>query len=298
MRHLVLNPGVLSPLRFIISRALVVMVIVTVLSIPPCIGAGDPVVRTLSSGQGWVNWERLVAKGVGHGVLPGDVENEIEAERIARSAAFMDACRNLLSVLNGICVNGETNVKDLVARSDDLRRAMDGFVRDARVVCKRQLPDRSYEVILQVPITGKGGLISLLESPILEGNTTEARIGEGKYSGLIVDATELAVEPALCPTVLDASGSDVYGCQKVTPSLAVEFGVAAYVSSVGRALKSSRVGRNPLVVKALKSGPRFPTDIILSEEDATRVREADSRSGFLSRCHVVIAIGPNDSGPP
>jgi hypothetical protein len=57
-----------------------------------------------------------------------------------------------------------------------------------------------------------------------------------------------------------------------------------------QALKSPRIGAHPLVVKAVRRGPKLATDIILSNADAERIRNADAKSGFLGRCAVSILL--------
>ena len=77
--------------------------------------------------------------------------------------------------------------------------------------------------------------------------------GKQKYTGLIVSAPGLGAKPAMFPQVLDGpSGLQVFGPNHVGKKYAIEKGVVGYAPSVQKAMGHERVGKNPLVVKAIK----------------------------------------------
>jgi outer membrane protein FlgP len=80
------------------------------------------------------------------GVPPGQVR--LMAERAAKD----DAYRNLLERVKGVRVEGETTVQDFVAQSDVVRTRVDGILRGARVISSRVMPDKTYEVVLEVRV--------------------------------------------------------------------------------------------------------------------------------------------------
>ena len=249
--------------------------------------AGDPTVENTSAG--WINWDRQVIKAVGHGVLPGDAENEAQARLMARSAAIADAYRNLAMVTKGVRVTGDTCVKNYVTESDEVRLKVEGFIRGGEIISEKQLSDRSFEVILEAPLTGDEGLYAGLSSALpCEGESATGT--DGRFTGLLIDARGCDVKPAMSPKVYDEDGNEVYGTVNCSPDYAIEVGIAGYPRSMEQALKSPRLGAKPLVIKAAKRGPKFATDVLISNADAARVRDADSRSGFLGRCGVSILL--------
>ena len=255
------------------------------------LAAESPTTEKIEGANGWINWERQALKAVGHGILPGDAESEAQAALMARAAAIADAYRNLASVANGVRVTGETYVKNFVTKSDEVRLKVEGFIRGAEIVSEKQLPDRSFEVILQAPLAGRNGLISGISSEILPGSQSVPE-SAGKPTGLIVDARGLGVKPAMSPKVYDEDGKEVYGTVAISPDYAIEVGIAAYPRSMAQALKSPRAGSQPLVVKALRRGPKFATDVVVSNADADRIRDADRAARILARCSVCILLGP------
>lgn len=250
-----------------------------------------PQIEEFDTAKGWINWDRQVVKAIGYGVLPGDVESEAQARLMGRAAAIADAYRHLAMAVSGVRVAGETCVRNFVTESDEVRMKVEGFVCGAHIVSERELPDRSFEVILQVPVVGRDGLMSNLASEILPYGQAAPDSGEDTPTGLIIDARGLGVKPAMSPKVYDQAGREVYGTVKVSPDYAIEVGVAAYPRSMEQALKSPRAGSDPLIVKALRRGPKFATDVVVSDSDAARIREVDRRTGILSRCQVSILIG-------
>jgi len=270
--------------------AILLTALLGLLSVPAC--ADNSSVENLPSSSGWINWDRQVVKAVGHGILPGDAQSEAQAALMARSAAIADAYRNLAMVINGVRVTGETYVRNFVTESDEVRLKVEGFIRGAEIVSEKQLSDRSFEVILQVPLVGEKGLVSELASELLPEETAPPETTGDGPTGLIIDARGLGVKPAISPKVYDEDGREVYGTVKVSPDFAIEVGIAAYPRSMDQALKSQRTGARPLTVMALRRGPKFATDVIVSNSDAARIREADRRTGILPRCAVSILLNP------
>lgn len=250
--------------------------------------ADDPTTERTSGG--WINWEKQMIKAVGHGVLPGDADNPAQAKLMARQAAIADAYRNMASVTKGVRINGQTSVKNFMTESDEVRLKVDGFIRGAEIVSEKQLEDRSYEVILQSPLTGVDGLISGLRGELLTANPdTSAPLGD--VTGLLIDARGLGVQPAMSPKVYDEDGTEIYGTVHCSADYAIETGIAGYPRSMDYALKSDRVGAHPLIAKGLSKGPKFATDVVISNADAARIKSAAASSGFLARCKVAILLG-------
>lgn len=109
------------------------------------------------------------------------------------------------------------------------------------------------------------------------------------YTGLIVDASQTDVQPAMSPKIYDPDGSEVYGSADVEREFVLRYGVAGYVRDVKKAIGNKRVKGNPLLIKAKKS-PKT-SDLIISEEDAELLRALDARQTFLREARVVIVIG-------
>ncbi|MFB3894751.1 MAG: LPP20 family lipoprotein [bacterium] len=93
---------------------------------------------------------RATGLGAPPPIRPGTPPGQVRL--LAERAAKADAYRNLLERVKGVRVEGETTVQDFVAKSDIVRTRVDGVLRGARVISSRVLPDKTYEVILEVRI--------------------------------------------------------------------------------------------------------------------------------------------------
>ena len=81
----------------------------------------------------------------------------------AMRAATVVAQRELLEILEGLRLYGETTVKDGMLQSDSIRTSVEGVVRGA-VKCGEKYHDsRGYaEVCMRVHIRGKGGMYDVI----------------------------------------------------------------------------------------------------------------------------------------
>lgn len=276
-------------MRLVATSAAVLTLVTVLLSLST---NASPSVEQFEAFHGWVNWERQVIKAVGHGMLPGDVESQSEAKLVARECALADARRNLESVALAVRVTGETPVKKLATDSAMVKSAISEAVRCARLISDRQLPDRSFEVILQMGLAGEQGLISCVRDELFSSSASPLDRETDEPSGLIIDARGLGVRPAVSPRVFAEDGTQLYGAGFVCAEAAIEKGIADYPESIPRAMKSGRTGLKPMVVNAIRRGPRLATDVVVSDADAARISRADASAGVLSGCRVSIVIGP------
>lgn len=251
-----------------------------------------------SQTNGWVNWDRQVIKAIGHGVAPKGVDDPAQAKLMTRAAAVADAYRNLAMVVNGVKVDGKTSVKNYVAESDEVRLRVQGMIRGADIVSEKQGIDGTYEIVLQLPMTGANGLVSGLSLVLPDCNKMAESTGEidvskpsdTKPSGLIIDARGIGASPAISPKIYDEDGKEVYGTLQVSPDAAIEVGIAGFPKSMAEAMKSTRTGADPLVIKALRRGEKYATDVVVSNADASKIREADARTNILPQCRVSIVL--------
>lgn len=120
--------------------------------------------------------------------------------------------------------------------------------------------------------------------------TSTGALSSGDYSGLIVDARGLGVRPAMSPRILDEKGNEVYGSSFVGREYAIQQGMAGYAKSPEQAAESDRVEGRPLQIKAKDVSGQAKTDIIVSNEDAQRIRAAAANSEILKQCRVMIVL--------
>ena len=174
-----------------------------------------------------INWEEgyLLATGKGK-IVKGDPLGLIKGRR----AAIVDAQGKALQGMDGIRVEGEKIAGDL-----GMEYYLKGIVAGGNIVKEWREGDE-YFVQLKVPIFGVNGLTGLLLDPDSEGPYSYLNKNSGSeipqnlpYSGIVIDAAGLGVQPSVFVAVYDEDGNILYSKNKVDPGAVKDMGMASFV---------------------------------------------------------------------
>ena len=246
-------------------------------------------------GKGQINWEADVIEAVGFSA-PG------QSAAAARIAAKVDAQRILVEMLNGVQVDANTTVKNAILESDVIATKVSGLLKGARMVKAKQMPDGSFQVVMQVRMYGKDSLAGALEEKIAPATpqplpepspayVPPVVAAPRQYTGVVVDASGLGLERSMGPMVYDTDGRVIYGNMYVDHSYVVQNGLVDYAASPG-AIElvdngQSRAGNDPVRVKAVSLRDNNH-NIVISTVDGDAILAAAGKTGFLLQCKVVI----------
>ena len=92
------------------------------------------------------------ARGIG--VPSSKHKNPTLARTLAARAAQADAMRNLVQEIQGAQIDSKTTVKDFVTENDQVNVQVNSFLRGARIIDKREMPDGAVEVEMEVEVPG------------------------------------------------------------------------------------------------------------------------------------------------
>ncbi len=257
--------------------------------------------------QGTIDWgqdsnSKITAVGIG---LP-----DSRGMAMSRLAAIMDAQRNLLGIIKGVQVDSDTLMEELIVKSDTVKRSIGGLLQGAQVVDEGANADGSYYVRMSVPLYGATGSVAAAALPEITKNITPqpiptvnikktplkeveiVQVKSATYTGVVVDASGMGLEPTFSPVIYDTNGRAIYGISNIDPDLAISSGMVGYAKNVENAAVNSRAATNPLVVKAVtvKGGSNSvnPVNVVVTPEDADRILLANESSGMLGKCAVVF----------
>lgn len=231
---------------------------------------------------GAIDWTTRTIKCKGQ-ASPNPNATSISAARIgAERAAKLDAMRNILETLKGVEVAGAKTAADAMT-DPGVRTRVTGMIKNFIVTDTRYYSDGGVEVDVQMPLDG---LVGALVPEAAKAAATPASAPTS--TGLVVDASDLKVSPALAPRVIDESGKEVYGPAEADPAK-VKDGMAAYAKDLSSAQKDPRVGSQPTTVKAMSVSKDSPSDIVISNDDAKKARDAKLADG-----NVVIVVPPTE----
>ena len=243
---------------------------------------------------GVIDWSNGIIEAIGIGFPPPNPTNVALARAAAKTAAVTAARQNLHEILTGVRIDSGTLVKDLVARSNHILKAIQGFLQKAEVVGFSYRQDGSVEATAAMKLTPPLIEILLPTSiqdihPIHQPGATAKEKGE-VYTGLVLDCRGLKVSPAMVLRILDEDGHEVYGATYVSREHAVRHGMVEYTKDLNEAQRSKRVRDRPLTVKGIRTAGSGLSEIVISNADAGCIRRAASNLSFLQKCRVIIVL--------
>ena len=128
-----------------------------------------------------IDWRNKVVTVTGEGVAPTDGQNYTQTKGLASRAAQADAYRKLGEMVNGVRVEGETTVENMLTTKDTIKLKVTATIRGAKILKETFLSDGGYRVTMQVPIFGvsnslasavfeKNYVVEPFPEPVFEGN--------------------------------------------------------------------------------------------------------------------------------
>ena len=245
------------------------------------------------------NWNTNIIQVTGMGVSnPAMAISPAHAAMQARRAAVADAYRQLAEALNGVQVDSETTVEQMILTSDVVKTRISAVIRGAQIVSEGELSGGGYSVTMELPLFGgNGGLAeTVIERPtVIESfpapapnyrpPVIENRPSRGGYTGLVIDCRGLGrLNPVMSPVIKDARGQKIYGHKNLDYDRIIREGMASYAQDMSQA---GRAGSNPLVVSAIALDDHNANPV-LSAEDADYVLHENNQSHFLDNIAVVF----------
>lgn len=229
------------------------------------------------------------------------------------------ALRNLALAIRAIPVTATTTVKSYVTESGTVETKLAAVLQSARTVAETVGKEGITTITVEIPLYGPRSVAAaVLAEVILDPRDLHANVPEprpearpapralphkqplpltpprdrGPFTALVVDCRGLGVQAALSPKLYDTSGHELYGPLRVDIDAAIAGGVVGYPRSVEEVLKGKRTGARPLSVRALRTKGSDKVDVVLSNDDALRVIQADQQAGFLAQCRVLLLCDP------
>lgn len=249
---------------------------------------------------GYVNWSQgiLVVKSTVDAATPTN------SDSISDAAIREQLTRKIFQSLSHICVDAHHSLWDIININPEIQDKLNRIARTTPIHARGNTENGTVEMAIRLQLYG-GFSQLMLPSGIRQVESIKA-IGDGPavakggggavspedaaeeiYTGLIVDARNIGVQPALVPVLVDENNSEVYGAAFVSREFAVQQGMCGYARFM-READSRRVGQHPLMIKGMRRSSRGPCDIVISNSDAAKLRSASAHLAFLKQCRVVI----------
>jgi len=250
-------------------------------------------ISAVNSELGRVEWTKngpiVYSKGIGaiNPQMPMAVQRPAVIE-----AAKVVGLRNVLEIIKGININSETTVENHMLSDDIIVKSAQGKIKNYEVGEPHYYSDGTVEVEIKVYLYQNKELMKdlLPMKDIGKKDLKKSSKSSDAYTGIIVDCSDFTLLPALTVNVKDESGDELY-----SPSIAKEDyifqmeGMVAYTSTVEQAKElSDRVGKNPIVVSALKVVGENSTDVVISSKDLNKILGNKKNISALQECRVIF----------
>jgi len=254
--------------------------------------AFSQIIETTRNGK--VDWEKRVILATGFGA-PNKSFDPSRWRISAIRAAELDAMAKLLAITEGITINSTTTVKDFTIAQQEITGRVQGVLRNFKTVATRSQPDGTVEVDVVIPIDGDLSNViipvELGKKPPLEPQQAQkVQEPDQAYTGMIVNAKGLGVRPAMLPKIVNEEGKEVYGTGYVSRDYAVAQGIVGYSKDLKKASADTRVTATPLVVKGIASLGPTKTDVVISNQDASKIHALGSNLQLMQQCRVIILV--------
>ncbi len=250
--------------------------------------------------NGAINWS------TGQVMVTGKAAAEVDqaGKTVAQpGAARAHASRNIIAILKQIKISPDLSVGKYASSHDVILAGIEKTAQDA--VITRQLYTSAMDLDVQMETRIFGGFLQLVlpdhirQIPKITEQKTKDNsklrqipINRILYTGLIVDARGLGLEPILYPTIVNEQGKEIYSSLFVSREFAVQYGVATYLCDMETVRTGVRTGINPLMFKALRKAENKTGAIVVSMADTKTLEKATERHKFLKECRVVIMTDP------
>jgi hypothetical protein len=191
----------------------------------------------LEKPNGNINWTQQYVEAKGESAIDYErFKNKSQARLMARRGAIVIAQRNLLEIVKGVDVVGETKVEDMIATYDYIYTRVEGRIKGARQIGEAIERDGTIEVTLRMPLYSKNGIASAFG----DKEIAQAQLKNGYKNALMpmdgnaptsLDPTKPIVfsvdgkkiDLSLFPVILDDNGQVQFDFSKLINTKTGEF---------------------------------------------------------------------------
>ncbi len=208
----------------------------------------------------------------------------------ARQAAYRHSLKNAMeemaSSIQHIMVDPGTSMGTLLRRETHTQLQLAELIQQrsksrifpsgfSTAKCELSIP--MGELLYAIPYTFPDR-----DFPNIWGDTVPT-----EYTGLIIDARGLGLQPMLLPSLYDETGREIFGREYIHSPTAVDRGTVAYCYDEDEAMRHAKSGGRPFFTVALRAMRGCP---VIASNDAAKVYSSPDTRNNLKNCNIVIII--------
>jgi hypothetical protein len=191
----------------------------------------------------------------------GFLKSEGVGKKQSRRAAELVARNNALKTLIVMNVNADATLQTYFQRQKDvLLKIQNVLIKNATIQDLPADPEKPDEakVLVTIPFYGISGLVSFFlndqeiylspQTPRSDSSSDTGQSDATGYTGILIDATALPLEPALFPQIVSEDGEVLYSASQVEKEALTGQGMVEYVRERDR-IVAWRAGERPLIIR-------------------------------------------------
>jgi hypothetical protein len=273
-------------------RILLLNALLALIAAAPAVRAQGVVFPTA---YGIVDWSNGILESAANGQTPGNCTDSERAVNLARGAAVKEARAGLLELIKKLRIDAQRRIEDLIREKELSLADLGSLVRqNSRILEITHGAHGSVRARMVMSLRGSFAERVLPDSvqQIHQIRQPDPPKQEKKdfHTGIVLDARGVAGAAALVPRILDEEDNEIYGPAYISRDYAVQKGAAGFASQLNDAKADPRVASNPLTVKAIRTAESGPSDIVISNADAKRIRGVARNLLLLHKCRVMIVL--------
>jgi len=194
------------------------------LNVEQVIQESKPVVTEKPNGS--INWTQQYVEAKGFSVIDNEkFKNPAQAKAMARRGATVDAQRNLLEIVKGVQVTGETTINDMIASSDFVYTRVEGVLKGAQIVGEPIEKDGGIELKMRVPLYETNGVASAVYDKVPELksinklndviNQLPPEVKDQTLEALAFNFNGKKFDPSMFPVIVDENNNLVLDLSKI-----------------------------------------------------------------------------------
>jgi hypothetical protein len=248
--------------------------------------------------DGQINWSTGKVTAMGKA---SPKKNKEEAHGAVPGSARANASGKIIEILKQLKIHNTLTVDQYASKNDIILAGIEKTARDALITKQYYTSALDVEVMIETSIFG--GFLQLVlpedirqiskispEKSIKKTQISVTKMGNIPYTGLIIDARGLELEPVLYPTIVSEKGNKIYSSLFISREFAVQYGVCTYLRTMDEAMQDKRIGSHPLVFKGLRKSENDNSSIVISMADTKKIEKITERHTFLKECRVIIVM--------
>tara|TARA_B100000686_G_scaffold111511_1_gene118872 strand:- start:3646 stop:4524 length:879 start_codon:yes stop_codon:yes gene_type:complete len=215
--------------------------------------------------------------------------------KLSKAEARARARENLVDLIKQVNFDGRT-VNELMISDRLIESRIESLVSSAFQQGEIEyLEESQIAIALAIKMSGLAEILVDSDGYLKENlsqpaylKTRSAVPKSQRVSGIVIDARNVYHIPAMVPKIFNEDYNLVYGPRHYTRSRSVNRGPIGYAHSMDDRNVIRRVGKNPMMIEVKTSSDDI--NLMVSNTDADRIRDADKKFGLLSDCKVLVLL--------